>query len=147
MHLITGGAFNGKKQWVMKTYELEAVSHQWVSFYKREKTVWTESIVVLEGIECYMKQLVEQTEDAKLARKQWKQQLQAWLDWEKEKPDRKLLLIGSDITKGIVPIEALDRMWRDAAGWCFQEAAKQAEQVTAIWYGIPQILKKQEEPK
>ncbi|MGM7636744.1 bifunctional adenosylcobinamide kinase/adenosylcobinamide-phosphate guanylyltransferase [Bacillus sp. Hm123] len=147
MHLITGGAFNGKKQWVKEEYRLETTRHQWVSFYEKEQPNWTENIVVLEGIESYMKQLVEQTADAKLARKQWKQQLQAGLDWEKAQSDRKLLLIGSDITKGIVPIEALDRMWRDAAGWCFQEAAKQAEQVIAIWYGIPQILKKQEEPK
>ncbi|WP_338753298.1 bifunctional adenosylcobinamide kinase/adenosylcobinamide-phosphate guanylyltransferase [Bacillus sp. FJAT-52991] len=142
MHLITGGAFNGKKQWVMEAYELEKTQHQWVSCYKADQPVWTENIMVFEGIECYVKQLVEQTEDAELARKQWKQELQAWLDWEKANPDGKLLLIGSDITKGIVPMEALDRMWRDAAGWCFQEAAKQAQQVTVIWYGIPQFLKK-----
>ncbi|WP_203363902.1 bifunctional adenosylcobinamide kinase/adenosylcobinamide-phosphate guanylyltransferase [Bacillus sp. REN10] len=145
MHFITGGAFNGKKQWVIETYELQANPHQWVSFYQKQQPEWTENFTVLEGIEGYIKRLVEQTKDAQQARKQWIQDMQNWLEWEKEEPGRKLVLIGSDITKGIVPIEAINRMWRDAVGWCFQEVAKQAEQVTAISYGIPQILKKQEE--
>ncbi|HEY9577783.1 MAG TPA: bifunctional adenosylcobinamide kinase/adenosylcobinamide-phosphate guanylyltransferase [Pseudobacillus sp.] len=148
MHLITGGAFNGKKQWVKTAYRLATNPHHWHSFYETEKIEKrTESIIVFEGIERHVRRLVEKEEDSEAARKAWNKGLDDWLRWEKEKEDRQVILIGTDITKGVVPANAFDRMWRDAAGWCFQDAAKQACQVIQVWYGLPQLIKNKGEEK
>lgn len=142
MHLVTGGAFNGKKQWVKEAYSLGEKRHIWHSFYHAgQLEKWTEPIVVLEGIERHVRRLVEKEEDAESARQVWNEQLTGWIDWESKEKNRQLILIGTDMTKGVVPANAFDRRWRDATGWCFQAAAKQACQVIQIWYGLPQIIK------
>nr|WP_239587150.1 bifunctional adenosylcobinamide kinase/adenosylcobinamide-phosphate guanylyltransferase [Bacillus ectoiniformans] len=108
---------------------------------------WSANIVVLEGIERYVRRLAEQCENADAARKQWKIDLQKWIDWEREHQERRLILIGTDMMKGIVPANSFDRMWRDAVGWCFQDTAESADLVCQIWYGLPQIIKNEEEEK
>lgn len=148
MHLITGGAFNGKKEWVKTTYRLEKKTHYWHSFYEMDKTEkWAKPIVVLEGIERHVRRLIEKEGDSEAARTKWNKELADWLEWEKEEENRQVILIGTDITKGIVPANAFDRMWRDAAGWCFQDAAGQSCQVVQVWYGMPQIIKNEGEEK
>ncbi len=67
--------------------------------------------------------------------------LQAWLKWENEQRERQLVLIGSDIGKGIVPMEKDTRNWRDLVGWCFQDVTRHASRVDVIWYGLNQQLK------
>ncbi|KAB7705378.1 hypothetical protein F9802_14870 [Bacillus aerolatus] len=142
MYLITGGAFNGKKQWVRKEFELDSKPYQWHSFYASDELEeWKMELIVLEGIERHVRRLIEKEEGSEAAREVWKEELAGWLNWETEKQGRQLILIGTDITKGIVPANAFDRMWRDAAGWCFQDAAEKADQVIQIWYGLPQKIK------
>ncbi|WP_100330352.1 bifunctional adenosylcobinamide kinase/adenosylcobinamide-phosphate guanylyltransferase [Bacillus xiapuensis] len=142
MHLITGGAFNGKKKWVIAAYQLDAIPHLWHSFYKEGKLPeWTEDTVILEGMERYVRRLLDGEDTPDAVRSCWKAELESWVAWESQRSERRLILIGTDITKGIVPANAFDRKWRDAAGWCFQEAAAQAERVISIWYGLPQRLK------
>ncbi|NEU31064.1 hypothetical protein GN156_09770 [bacterium LRH843] len=67
--------------------------------------------------------------------------LELWLDWEKESEGSTLFLIGTDIGKGIVPLEKEARLFRDIVGWCFQDVAKKAERVDVIWYGLHEQLK------
>lgn len=55
--------------------------------------------------------------------------------------DRKLYLIGTDVGKGIVPIDEHLRTYRDVVGWCYQDVAKLAERVDIIWYGINTTIK------
>lgn len=139
MHFVTGGAFNGKKQWVIKNYKLDQTPHQWHCFYEnKQKPELREEIVVLEGIEQYVRKLVEQSSSASKARELFGEQLSSW-----KKEARTLIVIGTDITKGIVPINAFDRFFRDAAGWCFQDIAEAAEKVDIIWYGIAQTIKEE----
>jgi adenosyl cobinamide kinase/adenosyl cobinamide phosphate guanylyltransferase len=67
--------------------------------------------------------------------------LKEWFDWEQGSQERSLFLVGTDIGKGIVPIEKEARKWRDLTGWCFQDVAKYAERVDVIWYGLNQQIK------
>ena len=67
--------------------------------------------------------------------------MQDWLEWEKQNSQRKVILIGCDISKGIVPMSAKDRKWRDITGWVYQDVVEAAERVDVIWYGIVQKLK------
>ncbi len=146
MQLVTGGAFNGKKQWVIKEYGLRERPHEWHSFYESGTLKeWSHDTVVLEGIERHVRRLLEEKESPEPARTVWQRQLAEWADWERRVQARRLILIGTDITKGVVPVNAFDRMWRDTAGWCFQDAARQAEEVIQIWYGLPERLKNKEE--
>ena len=67
--------------------------------------------------------------------------LQSWLEWEMRNGHSKLFLIGTDIGKGIVPMEKEARLLRDVVGWCYQDVAKQATRVDVIWYGLNEQLK------
>jgi adenosylcobinamide kinase/adenosylcobinamide-phosphate guanylyltransferase len=140
VHLVTGGAFNGKKQWVKEWYKLDEMDHQWHSFYEEKQVPdFTEDIVVLEGIERYVRTLLEKAETAFEARALFKKDLEHWA-----KEERDIVLIGTDMMKGIVPMNAFDRHWRDAAGWCFQDAAAASSRVDTIWYGIAEMIKGEE---
>lgn len=141
MHFVTGGAFNGKRAWVKKRYQ-EA---HWISAYNHDPMPADfqkidENLIVLEGIEIWLRELTKQY-DAKECRERWNQFLNYWLTWENLKGPRKVVIIGTDITKGIVPMEKENRLWRDVTGWAYQDLAEMAEKVDLIWYGINQTIK------
>jgi adenosyl cobinamide kinase/adenosyl cobinamide phosphate guanylyltransferase len=76
-----------------------------------------------------------------LSQEEWRERLEKCMQWEREITGRQLVVIGSDITKGIVPIDKEDRKWRDMTGWVYQDIVKKSERVDLIWYGINQQLK------
>lgn len=147
MHFVTGGAYNGKKSWVTAHYALDVTEHVWLNAYKeddlRQPTDQSRqsTIIVLEGVEqwIYTYLRLEQSTDSLL--KSLQSELNKWLEWEEQSRDHQLIMIGADITKGIVPIEKQDRYWRDITGWIYQYVAKQAERVDVIWYGIAEKIK------
>lgn len=143
MHFITGGAFNGKRAWVKKTYQTEY--QVWLSAYENQPLPqkFTDSgrnLMIVEGIELWLKVLLEQN-DVTQARELWNTALTEWLHWEKETIGRNLVIIGTDISKGIVPLETENRLWRDLAGWAYQDTAAKACRVDVIWYGMNQTIK------
>ncbi|PWW20064.1 adenosylcobinamide kinase /adenosylcobinamide-phosphate guanylyltransferase [Cytobacillus oceanisediminis] len=142
MHFVTGGAFNGKSRWVRNFYQLENVPCQWVSAYKGETVTDSHKngLVVMEGIEVWIRDWLKESGDNEV-RTRWQNHLREWLDWEKEDIHREIILIGTDITKGIVPMEAEDRKWRDITGWAYQDTAVLSDRVDLIWYGISRKIK------
>lgn len=146
MHFVTGGAFNGKSKWVKEYYQLVDTPYLWVSAYEggpvpeNLNEFGEGSLIVLEGIEIWLRDWIEQL-DIQRAREKWQLLLLSWLEWERADRQRKVILIGTDITKGIVPIRAEDRKWRDITGWAYQDVVKSAERVDHIWYGISQQIK------
>lgn len=46
-----------------------------------------------------------------------------------------------DITSGIVPLDPIEREWREVTGRCLCALAKRAELVIRIHCGMPQVLK------
>ncbi|MBS8263884.1 hypothetical protein DYI25_05460 [Mesobacillus boroniphilus] len=142
MHFVTGGAFNGKSNWVRKQYHLDDHEHSWYSSYKEDEipVLNSQKITILEGVEVWVRQ-VTRSIPADESREKWQSLVREWLKWESEDRQRKLVLIGSDISKGIVPIAAEDRLWRDTTGWVYQDLVSAAERVDVIWYGISQTLK------
>jgi adenosylcobinamide kinase / adenosylcobinamide-phosphate guanylyltransferase len=146
VHFVTGGAFNGKSAWVKAYNGLNDDNCYWISIY-RESSLPKDleevecPIVVLEGIELWVKELLTEF-DSKTVRDFWGQLLEKWLLWERVSQGRKVILIGSDITKGIVPAEAADREWRDVTGRVFQDTVSLSERVDLIWYGINKTIKR-----
>ena len=145
MHFVTGGAFNGKSDWVKAYIQGNEINCHWISSYRQDECparleYLGENVVVLEGIEQWIKGLLTGL-NAGEVRKKWRGLLETWLMWERSHQGRSVILIGSDVTKGIVPTEAEDRLWRDVTGWTFQDTTTVCERVDLIWYGINNRLK------
>jgi adenosylcobinamide kinase / adenosylcobinamide-phosphate guanylyltransferase len=146
MHFITGGAFHGKAEWVSNYYKISRKDNHWYQLKDRLPVLHglTETNkVVLEGLEHVVYSMVLQKR--KHVRDELRRLLEAWLEWEASDRNNKLVLIGTDIGKGIVPMEKEKRMWRDWNGWFFQDVVERADHVNIIWYGISQLLKGEEQ--
>jgi adenosylcobinamide kinase/adenosylcobinamide-phosphate guanylyltransferase len=144
MHFITGGAFNGKRAWVKKAYSVSGNVY-WLSAYDEDplpKDVRdiNQDLIIFEGIEIWLKGLT-QGYDSNKCREIWNRCIDNWLIWEKAKQNRKLVVIGTDITKGVVPLEKENRLWRDVTGWAYQDIAAKSDNVDIIWYGLNQNIK------
>jgi adenosylcobinamide kinase / adenosylcobinamide-phosphate guanylyltransferase len=148
MHFVTGGAFNGKSNWVKHYYQQEENRIYWISAYQNDGLPdtlegITEDIIVLEGIEQWVRSLLGQ-EGATDVRKRWRILLEKWRMWERDHKGKSVTIIGSDITKGIVPVSAEEREWRDVTGRIFQDTVSISNRVDIIWYGIHQTMKEGE---
>jgi adenosylcobinamide kinase/adenosylcobinamide-phosphate guanylyltransferase len=144
LHFVTGGAFNGKRAWVKKMYMVHDAD-RWVSAYEHSPLPedvkdMDQDLLVLEGIEMWVKNVL-QTYDPNRCQETFKNCLENWLTWEEVKQNRKLVVIGTDINKGIVPLEKENRFWRDITGWVYQDLAAKADRVDVIWYGMNQTIK------
>lgn len=58
-----------------------------------------------------------------------------------------MILIGTEIGCGIVPMEAEERIWRDETGRVYQLLASQAQKVERVWAGIPITIKDESLPQ
>lgn len=146
MHFVTGGAFNGKRQWVKQYYPTGTtwfLASDYNSWPVPDKEL--DTIVVLEGLETWIKKEINVELATDIILEKNIKSLEKWLKWEKKKENRWLVLIGTDISKGIVPIEKENRLQRDITGWFYQRLVKQAEQVDQVWYGISETLKSKED--
>lgn len=139
MHFVTGGAYNGKRKWV-KEHMVKDAPARWISGY--EKTVTDlqnieayEKLTVIEGLEQFIYAWLENHD----WRREWHTLLHQWMKWETE--NRKLIIIGTDMSKGIVPMDAKERLWRDVTGWCYQDIVNHASTVDVVWYGVSERLK------
>ncbi|MEB1808690.1 MAG: bifunctional adenosylcobinamide kinase/adenosylcobinamide-phosphate guanylyltransferase [Bacillaceae bacterium] len=144
MEFITGGAFHGKRNWVYSNYKIDHVD-EFVCYNGYEKDVTIQELYdlpnrqlcVITGMEMIFKRLLQEGK----GRKDFNELLNRWMEWEQLRTDRKLVLVGCDIGKGIVPIAKEDRQWRDLAGWSYQDIVQQSNKVYRIWYGISERLK------
>lgn len=144
MQFVTGGAFNGKSKWVKAYNGINGENCHWFSAYRHQEIPSLEplsrNMVVIEGVEQWIKDSLTKY-DPDMVRQQWQELLDEWQQWEKKRFNRKVIIIGSDITKGIVPIREEDRIWRDVTGRALQDTAEISESVHLVWYGIGQKLK------
>lgn len=146
MHFVFGGAFNGKSSWVKEYYNKENV--KWLSAYaidfEKENFEHVDAFketTILQGIEYYIKEIVQSSQEVDETRKYFNAQCSKWLAWENSSALNKLIIIGNDLSKGIVPIEKEDRTWRDVTGWCYQDLTVKSNRVDLIWYGMSNRLK------
>ena len=124
MHVIFGGAFNGKRAYVEKKVQGRTV--QWIDVTK-------ESPVLSPNIEIVVVYGVEYLKEDKL-----KPLLVLLEKWDEQ---GELIVIATEIGRGIVPMDASMRQLRDDVGRFYQQLFAKAESVTRIWYGIPQMIK------
>ncbi|TFE04167.1 bifunctional adenosylcobinamide kinase/adenosylcobinamide-phosphate guanylyltransferase [Jeotgalibacillus salarius] len=140
MHFVIGGAYNGKRKWVET--QLNQVPYQKISEpgEKIENGVTTILFTALEH--WILRHYGRDSDEVVLI---WKQEVDRLIKWENGDPARQVVIVGTDQSKGIVPIEKEQRFTRDVLGWCHQYSALKAERVTRVWYGLAEELKTKEE--
>lgn len=117
---------------------------KWHNFYESEHVLIPEevdhvNILIFEGMEkAINNHLQNRTSDS---REYWSNWFEGWNSWEKQANVRNVIFIGCDLSKGIVPMEQCDRLWRDITGWCYQDLARLSNRVDIIWNGLPQTIK------
>ena len=124
MHVIFGGAFNGKRAYVEQRVRGRNV--QWLD-------VEADAYVLLPSVEVIVVFGVEHLLEAKSS-----ELLEKMEKWDEQ---AEVLVIATEIGRGIVPMEASMRKLRDDVGRFYQQLFSKADSVTRIWYGISQTIK------
>lgn len=132
MHIILGGAFNGKRQYVIDHF-----SNKSLAFFEGEwpnpQSLKREQYVAIGRFEEMVNHYADLSEDEAV-----KAMLEKIHDLEKQFD---VICICTDMSRGIVPLEKEKRRERDICGRLYQYLCKEATSVTRIWYGLPQVLK------
>lgn len=128
MHVIFGGAFNGKRAYVENM--IQGRKAQWIDAELDVLVLLPDvEVVVIFGVENLLeskgKKLIEKLEI-----------------WDKQ---AEVIVIATEIGRGIVPMDASMRKLRDDVGRFYQQLFTKASRVTRIWYGISQTLKGDEQ--
>jgi len=124
MHVIFGGAFNGKRAYVEQSIQGRNV--QWLDVVADARILRPNvEVIVVFGVE-------------NLLEPQGKELLEKLEKWD-EQVD--VLVIATEIGRGIVPMDASMRKLRDDVGRFYQQLFTKADRVTRIWYGISQTIK------
>ncbi len=141
MYFITGGSFNGKSRWVKDKFNLKEHETTWISLFDKEMEDITTigPVIVLEGLEYAVRSSILHSGGD--SRALFKEQMDSLRKWEEGSPERKVIWIGSEIGKGIVPMDQSFREWRDITGWVYQDLAERSQQVWLVWYGLASSLK------
>ena len=128
MHIVFGGAYNGKRQYVLA--QLANESYEEYSGEIPSKACKTVIISNFEQLVMKYRQMdeleVAQTivEQIKALSKQ-----------------AKVICICNDIGRGIVPMDQDERFIRDACGRVYQALFKEAKSIVRIWYGLAEKIK------
>ena len=122
MHLILGGASQGKTEYAKKLYALSDAD----MFTCAGTEIPADARAVCH-LERFTRVCTESGLDA----------LQAW--------DALHLATGivicDEISCGVVPVDAVDRLWREETGKLLSALAARAEKVTRVFCGLPLELK------
>lgn len=123
MVLIIGGAYQGKTEYAKKTYSLQDAD-----IFTCENTGIDPNARAIRHLERFALACVR-------AGKEPAEVLKA-IDLSDK------ILICEDISCGVVPMDAVEREWREAVGRMNAMLAAKAERVTRLFCGLPLELKR-----
>ncbi|WP_084246759.1 bifunctional adenosylcobinamide kinase/adenosylcobinamide-phosphate guanylyltransferase [Planomicrobium okeanokoites] len=129
MQIIFGGAFNGKRQYVKEN--LTVGDYCWCEGTLPDTSAES---AVIAGLEKWVEQQL-------LLKKSEVQIMQQINEICLRSTSSNYIWILTDMNRGIVPMDALERQMRDVIGRIYQFLFKEAKDVIRIWYGIPQTIK------
>lgn len=126
MHILLGGAHNGKRAFVRAYLTHNGLTSAWFS-EEMEIGETLEDVLVMDGIP---QVLISLSREERIE----------WLDYHlpKETP---VIWITEDVSRGIVPMEKQQRIYRDECGRITQLLVEKATTVTQIWYGLAEMRK------
>ena len=143
MILITGGMYQGKREFAKEKFNLKDC--EILDFYTINSTIDIASISsdnlielvknnpgikALSGCEHQIRTMVNEGKDIE-------EILTLWVEMVKEN----FIYIFNDVSLGVVPIEKKERFFREATGKVVTMIANKAEKVYRIFCGIPMTLK------
>lgn len=132
MILITGGAYQGKLDYVKEEYGL---TDEDVFTCEETSTAVGFDEKIIDHFERYVLALIKA---GQVPEKAVGMQLRA--DRYKGR-----IIICDDISQGIVPMDATERAWREGVGRTMVKIAQQADKVVRVFCGIPQTVKDEAE--
>ncbi|GAA0069360.1 hypothetical protein UT300003_08830 [Clostridium sardiniense] len=124
MILVFGGAYNGKLAYVKEKYNLCDKD----IFYCNSGNINLEKKVIC-GFHIFVRNMI-------IENKSPLEYIKNNMDKLKDK-----IIITDDIGLGIVPIEKVDRVWRDEHGKSIQYISSRSKKVIRIFLGIEKVLK------
>ena len=127
MKLIIGGAYQGKLDFALKTFRL-AASEVYVCTKYCPSVDFRPVIYALEEFSYAMIALGEGLEPLEYFRSRKS-------EWENS------IIIATDISCSVVPIDALEREWREAHGRLMNYLSSEADTVVRLFLGIPEVIK------
>lgn len=126
MVLITGGAYQGKKEYALRTFGFNEADIADGSVCGADEIL---SAKCITDYHIFVKRMLEENADIIAVTRA--------LCTENENA----VVIMNEIGCGIVPLEKKDRIWREMAGKCGCIIAEKAEKVVRMINSVPLIIK------
>lgn len=125
--LVIGGACQGKKEWVQSVFpEYKDISVEALLTENREGR--QKGFVCLNQFHLNMRHWIMQDKN-----------YQEDLNFIMSNPS--WLIVADEIGNGIIPMDKLERKWREETGRALCKIAKEADEVYRIYCGIPEKIK------
>ncbi|MEK9198716.1 bifunctional adenosylcobinamide kinase/adenosylcobinamide-phosphate guanylyltransferase [Ureibacillus sp. 179-F W5.1 NHS] len=135
MRIIIGGAYNGKRKFVIDKLKNSPLQNYY--FFEgnipSERSYTKDEAIVIGSFEKIIFQHMDLDEEQIAAR--------IYDELLKLDKETNVICICTDIGRGIVPLQREERKLRDTCGRLYQKLFAEGESVIRIWYGIPQLLK------
>ena len=131
MQVIIGGAYNGKGNYVRTLLQ-----HEEVYYFDGElptRTFPAHAYVVI----CHFEKLLAPLE----ALGEVEAATTIFEQLDRLNNEVQVICVCTDMSRGIVPLDATARFIRDASGRLYQRLFEKSSKVTRIWYGLAEILK------
>ena len=126
MILIFGGSYQGKLSYVLERYNLTSGDAHYCDY---ENTIIPENKTVIYEIDKWVLALIRAKADVQT-------ELAAFIN-----NNPQAIVICNDISCGIVPFEAEQRLWREMVGRFMAELSFKSDEVIRLFCGIPTKIK------
>jgi adenosylcobinamide kinase/adenosylcobinamide-phosphate guanylyltransferase len=124
MILIFGGAYNGKLEFIKEKY---SISNDDIFFCKDESLEYDKKVIC--GLHIFIRVCsINKIDSIELLKNN--------IDLLKDK-----IIVCDEINSGIVPMERLDREWREETGRALQFLTKNSSDIYRIFFGLVEKLK------
>lgn len=134
MHLIFGGAYQGKLDYAKERYQLK--EQDIVTCVPEENK---DGFMTLPKLD-FSGKAIDRLEEFVMSCVNCDVEAKDYLEANRKKWEN-MIFICTDISAGIVPCEKELRAWREMVGRTLVYLGKEAEEVTRIFCGIPQKIK------
>lgn len=124
MIVVFGGAYCGKLEFVRKKFN---ILEDDIYYFKDEKLNLEKN--VLSGLHIFVLKCLEKGHEPLEILKKNKEFL------------KNKIIICDDINSGIVPMEAINRRWREETGKCMQYLITKSDDVYRVFFGIDKKIK------
>lgn len=131
MILIIGGAYQGKLEYAKETFGLKD-EDIFDCAEANDGSDWPSIDLNAKALNHFERYILACTREGIEA----VAHVEASLEWLEDK-----IILADDITQGVVPLDKLERVWREETGRSLVLLGKEAEKVIRVFCGISQEIK------